>query len=146
MLLHLEREYWPGGTNGTIRVEGFRICHTVEQPWNRNSPNSCIPEGISQLHREYNEQWGWHLFIRDASGRGTVRILPESVPSGKEPKISPVCKLTGEGKGTQSKLAFEKFKEFVYSIIDQNENAMLEIRSFPDAALNLVQFERAWMD
>ena len=141
MMVQLEREYWPGGTNGTIRVEGFKICHTVEHPWNRNSSNSCIPEGIYQLHREYNEEWGWHLCIKDVSGRGTVRVLPETVSSGQEPKISPVLKLTGEGKGTQSKLAFEKFKELVYAIIDQNQDALLEIRSFPDAALNLVQFE-----
>jgi hypothetical protein len=54
--------------------------------------------------------------------------------------------LTGEGKGTQSKLAFEKFKELVYAIIDHQQDALLETRSLPDAALNLVQFERSWME
>ena len=146
MLLHLEREYWPGGTNGTIRIEGYKVCHTVERPWNRNSPDSCIPEGIYQLQREYNETWGWHLSIENVSGRGKVRILPDNHHATSELRISPVSRLVGEGRGSQSKHAFEKFKEVVYAILDQKEDALLEIRSFPDAALNLVQFERSWMD
>ena len=146
MLLHLEREYWPGGTNGTIRIEGYKVCHTVERPWNRNSPDSCIPEGIYQLQREYNETWGWHLSIENVSGRGKVLILPDNCPVDREPKIAPVSRLVGEGRGSQSKHAFEKLKEVIYSILDQKQDALLEIRSFPDAALNLVQFERSWMD
>jgi hypothetical protein len=75
-----------------------------------------------------------------------VRILPDNFPVEGELKIAPVSRLVGEGRGSQSKHAFEKLKEVIYAILDQKEDALLEIRSFPDAALNLVQFERSWMD
>ncbi|WP_113922992.1 DUF5675 family protein [Cognataquiflexum aquatile] len=146
MLLHLEREYWPGGTNGTIRIDGFKICHTVESAWRRNNPDSCFPEGAYPLEREYSEEHGWHLVIREVSGRGLVRILPQAPKVGAATTITPVSKTLGEGRGSQSRYAFEKFKELVYSIMDQKEVVILEIRSFPDAALNLVQFELSWMD
>lgn len=146
MLLHLEREYWPGGTNGTIRLDGYKICHTVESAWRRNNPDSCIPEGAYPLSREYSEESGWHLVIREVSGRGLVRILPLSPNPSSEIRITPVSKTIGEGRGSQSRHAFEKFKELVYSIMDQKENVILEIRSFPEAALNLVQFEHSWME
>lgn len=146
MLLHLEREYWPGGTNGTVRIEGHRICHTVESPWRRNNPDSCIPEGAYPLRKEYSEEFGWHLVIEEVSGRGKVRILPQTGAVGSQPTISPVSRIVGEGRGSQSRHAYEKFKELVYSVLDQGEDVILEVRSFPDAALNLVQFEMAWMD
>jgi hypothetical protein len=75
-----------------------------------------------------------------------VRILPQASKLGAATIITPVSKILGEGTGSQSRHAFEKFKELVYSILDQNEDVILEIRSFPDAALNLVQFELSWMD
>jgi hypothetical protein len=118
----------------------------VESAWRRNNSDSCIPEGAYPLEREYSEEFGWHLVIREVSGRGLVRILPQAANHSAEPRISPVSKTIGEGKGTQSRHAFEKFKELVYSILDQKEDVILEIRSFPDAALNLVQFELSWMD
>jgi hypothetical protein len=146
MLLHLEREYWPGGTNGTIRIDGYKICQTVEATWRRNNPDSCIPEGTYLLQREYTEEFGWHLVINQVSGRGLVRILPQAENPGSEPRITPVSKTIGEGRGSQSRHAFEKLKELVYSVIDQKEDVILEIRSFPDQALNLVQFELSWME
>ncbi|MCH6236822.1 DUF5675 family protein [Aquiflexum sp. AIY15W] len=105
-----------------------------------------MPEGSYPLEREYSEEHGWHLIIRDVSGRGLVRILPQAPKVGAATTITPVSKILGEGRGSQSRHAFEKFKELVYSIMDQKEDVILEIRSFPDAALNLVQFELSWMD
>jgi hypothetical protein len=39
--------------------------------------------------------------------------------------IIPVSRNTGEGKGSQSRHAFEKLKELIYSIIDQKEQVQL---------------------
>ena len=147
MKLHLEREYWPAGTNGTIKIDDYRICHTIEKPWGRNTPNSCIPEGIYTLERAYDEQFGWHMKVSGVSGRPDISIVPgssfETIPAGN---ILPVSRHVGEGKGSQCRLAFEKLKELIYAIMDQDEQVLLEIRSYPDAALNLVQYELSWMD
>lgn len=147
MILHLEREYWPSGTNGTLKIEDYLICHTIEKPWARNTPNSCIPEGIYPLERCYDEQFGWHIKVVGVAGRPDVRIVPGTnfgtIPPGN---ILPVARLLGEGKGSQSRHAFEKLKEIIYSIIDQKQQPLLEVRSYPDAALNLVQYELSWMD
>lgn len=148
MKLHLEREYWPGGTNGTITIDGHKICHTIEKPWRRNtSPESCIPEGVYNLKREFSEKWGWHIVIEQVPGRGEVRFLPRNWKSTELPDcIIPVAAIKGEGVGIQSKHAFEKLKDLVFSILNEQEQVLLEIRSYPDAALNLVHYELSWMD
>ncbi|WP_143959499.1 DUF5675 family protein [Litoribacter populi] len=148
MKIHLEREYWPGGTNGTLTVEDFKIGQTIERPWKRNQQNvSCIPEGIYPLVKRYSEKWDWHIEVQNVPNRSLILIHPANDALKQlEGCIAPVSRFTGEGKGSQSKLAFEKLKELVFQVIDSGEEVLLEIRSYPDAALNLVQFEQSWMD
>ncbi|MBT0812845.1 hypothetical protein KIH41_16280 [Litoribacter ruber] len=148
MKIHLEREYWPGGTNGTMTIEDFKLCHTIELPWKRNEKEfSCIPEGVYVLEKRFSERHGWHIALKDVPGRSLI-LIHSANNAGKELKgcIAPVTKLKGEGIGLQSRHAFEKLKEMIYSVIDGGEEVILEIRSYPDAALNLVQYERSWMD
>lgn len=147
MIFLLERDYWPHGTNGTIKVDGFKLGYMIERPWNRNEPDSCIPEGIYPLRKQYDESLQLHILTLDVPGRGEMKIIPSNNIQKEAPGyIVPVSKLKGEGKGSQSRLAFEKFKEMVYSVMDQNEEVLLEVRSLPDSALNLAQYEMSWMD
>ncbi|WP_373521222.1 DUF5675 family protein [Aquiflexum sp.] len=146
MKFHLEREYWPGGTNGTITIEGYKICHTIELSWKRNNSGSCIPEGTYTLRKEFSEEWGWHILLLDAQGWGNIPILPQKDKMCKLPVIVPVVSLIGEGRGSYAKTAFEKFKEIVCNALESEEQILLEIKSYPDAALNLAQYEMSWMD
>ncbi|SIT17509.1 DUF5675 family protein [Belliella pelovolcani] len=146
MILYLEREYWPCGTNGTIKIDEFKLCHTIEWPWNRNEPDSCIPEGIYPLQKHYDEELQLHLLLFDVPGRGKVKILPScNLEQEKPGSIIPVSRLRGEGQGSQSRLAFEKFKELVFSVFESKEDVLLEIRSNPSNALNLAKLEQRWM-
>jgi hypothetical protein len=147
MIIHLEREYWPGGTNGTLTIDGYKIGHTIEKPWKRNrDATGCIPEGTFKAVKQYSEELGWHLELMQVPGRQKVLISHKQPQDCREVTcIIPVSKLNGEGKGTHPKIAFEKFKEIAFAILEE-EDLMLEIKSYPDAALNLIQFELSWMD
>ncbi|WP_235893426.1 DUF5675 family protein [Litoribacter populi] len=146
--LHLEREYWPAGTNGTLTLDDYKLGKFIELPWRRNRPNvSCIPEGVYKLTKRYSEKWGWHVEVKDVPNRSLILIHPANdALQHLRGCLAPVSKITGEGKGSQSRVAFEKFKEMVYAAIDGGEEVILEIRSYPDAALNLSQYELSWMD
>ncbi|UCS95047.1 hypothetical protein KZP23_08565 [Echinicola marina] len=149
MILHLDREYWPGGTIGTLTIEGFKVGRSIEWPWHRNNPQtSCIPEGLYLLEKEFESSKGWHIRLKNVPGREHVSILPATDIKKLSPgNIAPVKRAIGEYKGIQSKHLFEKIKELLYQAMNQEE-VFLEIRSSPDKALNLSQYQRkiAWIN
>ncbi|GAB3654945.1 DUF5675 family protein [Echinicola sediminis] len=148
MILHLEREYWPGGTQGTLTIEGFKISRSIEWPWHRNNPKtSCIPEGIYPLEKVYSDCHQWHLDLKNVPGRMNISILPATDIIGLLPgNIAPVSRVMGESRGKQSRQTFEKLKEILFQAMAREE-VLLEIRSSPDKALNLAQYQRkvAWI-
>lgn len=131
MKLELVREYYPNGTNGQLLLNGDKVCSTIELPWKNNASQiSCIPEGEYELRKRYSAKFGWHLQVLNIPGRQYILIHPAN-DAIKELKgcIAPVSFLTGEGKGTQSRIALEKLKEMVYCILEKKEKVFLIIQS-----------------
>lgn len=121
MELTLTRMYHPKGTNGLLQHGGIIICRTIELPWKSNLPRiSCIPEGRYQLQKRFTHNRGYHLLVENVPCRTFILIHPAN-DALEELKgcIAPVTKITGEGKGSESREAFEKVLQLVYAVIDQ---------------------------
>ena len=119
MELELIRTYFPHGTNGELYQEGKRICFTIELPWLNNKHQvSCIPEGKYELENRYSEHLGWHFHLKDVAHRSLILIHPAN-DTLKELKgcIAPVSILTADGKGFQSRVALEKLKSIILSVL-----------------------------
>src|SRR5882757_6858222 len=108
MELELTRNCFAGGTNGQLLYDGKRICYTIELPWKDNVPRvSCIPPGRYALAKRYSPKFGRHLQLVNVPGRQWILIHPANDALLElEGCIAPVTELTGEGKGSQSRMAF----------------------------------------
>src|SRR5215213_7822009 len=115
MELELIRVYDPAGTNGDIRHEGQKVCHSIELPWLDNMRRvSCIPEGRYELRTRFTEKRQHHLIVMDVPGRDRILIHPANdAVKDLLGCIAPVTELTGPGKGTLSRIANEKLKVLV---------------------------------
>jgi len=134
MKLELIRTYFPNGTNGDLLLHGDKLCSTIELPWLKNqSQVSCIPEGEYELRKRYNLRFRKHLLIVNVPGRSYI-LMHAANDALKELKgcIAPVSFLTGEGKGSQSRVALEKLVNAVYPALDQGEQVFLIIQSNKD--------------
>jgi hypothetical protein len=131
MVLVLTRTYFPKGTNGKLVCKGKTICNTIELPWKDNQLQvSCIPEGEYFLQKRYSSRFGWHLEIMDVSNRSLILFHPaNNALTELRGCIAPVSQLSGFGSGLQSKKAFNKLKELVYSELDAKESVLLLIQS-----------------
>jgi hypothetical protein len=121
MLLTIIRTYYSGGTNGQLYINNSFLCHTIELPWKNNLPNrSCIPEGMYILSRRWSPKHKWHIEVEDVKHRSLILFHPAN-DAVKELKgcIAPVTELTGEGKGTQSRIAFNKLLSEVFLAMKQ---------------------------
>lgn len=101
------RKYYAHGTNGSLFLNSNLQCHTIELPWLNNQHEvSCIPEGIYNLHSRFTERLGHHLLIADVPGRDLI-LIHSANNAIHELKgcIATVTKLTGEGRGDNSKQA-----------------------------------------
>ncbi|MEO8771518.1 MAG: DUF5675 family protein [Ferruginibacter sp.] len=115
MELELIRSYHPHGTNGMLYYKSSLQCYTIELPWQNNAPqHSCIPEGRYRLMIRYNQKHRTHFILDDVKDRDLILIHPAN-DALKELKgcIAPVTTLTGEGKGNNSKMAFDKLKNLI---------------------------------
>ena len=131
MELELVREYFPNGVNGALSVNGEGLCHTIELPWRDNQHAiSCIPEGRYELAKRFSPKLRWHLLVKDVPERDIILIHPYN-DAEKEAQgcIAPVTTITGEGKGDNSRIVFEKLKAFVFPILERGEKVFLVIRS-----------------
>lgn len=129
--MDLLRMYDPRGTGGEIRMEGELVCYAIELPWKDNTRNiSCIPEGNYPMAKRYSKRFGWHILIKDVPGRSGILIHPAN-DALKELQgcIAPVTRLTGPGKGSESRIAFEKLKQRIYQRIDESKEVYLRIKT-----------------
>ena len=129
--LLIEREYFPGGTNGVLSYRGKEICKTIELPWHDNqSKISCIPEGKYPVQVRESEEKGLHLIITAVPGRSNILIHPaNNAETELEGCIAPVMKTTGEGKGVFSRNAMELLMHAIYNDLYLSKPVNLIIKS-----------------
>lgn len=120
MEIILERIYLPKGTNGILSFEGNEICKTIELPWRENKRRiSCIPEGKYKLQKRYSAKFKWHMEVMNVKNRDLILVHPAN-DALKELNgcIAPVSQITGEGRGNESRKAFEKLKNLVFPYLE----------------------------
>lgn len=130
MDLILKRMYLPQGTNGQLWLRQQLICMTIELPWKNNlKRKSCIPEGKYPLKKRFSERFGWHVWIDLVPNRSLILFHPAN-DALKELNgcIAPVTSLLGEGKGIDSRKAFERLKTIVYDYLQRGEQVFLHIQ------------------
>jgi len=131
MLLVLHRIYFPHGTQGTLKLNGKTICHTIELPWLQNQRRvSCIPNGTYILQKRYSKKFKKHIHIKNVPGRNLILIHPAN-DAKKELQgcIAPVKILTGIGRGSFSRKALKKLTDLVFPLLDKNTQVKLKITS-----------------
>ena len=130
MEIVLEREYFSSGTNGILSYNGDEICKTIELPWLENQRRiSCIPEGTYVIRKRYSQKFKWHLKIVAVKNRDLILFHPAN-DALKELNgcIAPVTTLTGEGKGIQSRVAFERLKDVIFPHLEKGHLIKLTIK------------------
>lgn len=122
MELTLMRTYHPLGTNGELFLNDKFICCTIELPWMDNIQRvSCIPEGKYQLVKQYTEKFGMHYKICNIKGREDIFIHPaNNAMKELEGCIAPVKRITGEGQGSESRIAFRKLMDATQTVSEIN--------------------------
>lgn len=84
-MVEVVRVYLPGGTLGSLYLDGKLLCKTMELRWQGNRKGiSCIPEGSYLTTKEppipANDPQGrkerpyWHFRIHDVPGRSGILI------------------------------------------------------------------------
>ncbi|WP_390881651.1 DUF5675 family protein [Sphingobacterium pedocola] len=109
---------------------GEPICHTIELPWQDNTPNkSCIPEGRYKLEKRVYPKNGEQVGIPSVQGREAILIhAANNAATEIRGCIAPVTTLTGEGTGDESAKALKELKSLVYGLWDMGAEVYLEIR------------------
>jgi hypothetical protein len=119
MELEILREYFADGTNGEVYVKGRLQCYSIELPWLDNQPRrSCIPEGRYLLQKRYSPKYKHHLLVAHVPGRSFI-LMHAANDAQKELLgcIAPVTRLTGAGKGIQSRKALALLLSQVYNAL-----------------------------
>ncbi len=132
--LELIRTYYPDGTNGNLINDGLGLCHTIELPWLDNQHSiSCIPEGRYELIKRWSDKLKWHFLVCKVPNRDLILIHPAN-DAMKELKgcIAPVTTLTGMGKGENSRMVFNKLKDWIYPVLERKEKVFVTIKSNQD--------------
>ncbi|MEB2787180.1 DUF5675 family protein [Algoriphagus persicinus] len=148
MDLVLDREYWPGGTNSTLQLDGKILCRCIEPPAAYFEPDlDCIPEGIYELDLIPDTSMQRIKLFRCPNGlRSDKPTEVELCTKQLQRNIVPVSEITGEGRGVPCHKAVENLLHLVGQALSKGEKATLEIRSCPEYALNLTCHQIAWMD
>lgn len=129
--IHLRRTYSSKGTNSILYINGEQQGFAIELPWKNNRHQvSCIPEGVYHLAKRNSAKFGNHIQILGVPDRDLVLIHPAN-NALEELKgcIAPVTTLTGEGRGTQSRMAFESLRRKVYEALEMGDDVRLTIFS-----------------
>ena len=131
MVVFLTRQYFPDGTNGTLRCGGRVVCSTIELPWRNNRRGiSCIPEGRYILKARRSRKFGWHLEVTGVAGRSLILVHPaNNALLELNGCIAPVTKISGAGVGLQSRKAFSSLKEVVCGSLAREEEVVLIVES-----------------
>ena len=130
MELELIRTYHTGGTNGAVYLNNLLQCYTIELPWKNNEHKvSCIPEGKYAIRKRFNRKFGAHFMVMDVKDREDILIHPaNNALKELEGCIAPVTELTGEGEGSDSRIALEGLKQVTYDILEK-ETVFIIIKS-----------------
>jgi hypothetical protein len=131
MELKIIRTYFPNGTNGDLLLNGDRVCSTIELPWKNNQPRVlCIPEGKYELKDRYTHRFGMHFILLNVPNRSYI-LIHAANDALQEIKgcIASVTTLTGEGKGTQARLALARLVSIVYPFFKRGKRIFLTIQS-----------------
>jgi hypothetical protein len=133
MELELTRTYHPEGTNGVILYNQLPICYSIELPWKENKiKQSCIPEGRYEVVKRYSLKFSRHLLLKGVEGRSLILIHPANdALSELKGCIAPVLEITGEGKGSYSRLALSKLFTLIEKAVTEKEAIYLIIKSIP---------------
>jgi hypothetical protein len=131
MKLEIIRNYYTKGTNGLLYINKTFQCYTIELPWMDNQPRiSCIPEGTYALRKRYSPKFKEHLLVEGVAGRDVILIHPaNNALLELKGCIAPVSILTGEGKGSQSRIALEKIRLPVLKSLEEKQTVLLTIKS-----------------
>ena len=129
MTLLLERDYFPEGTNGTLKIDGKRLCFTIELPWINNEKRvSCVPEGEYFLKRRFSQKYGWHLHLQNVPNRELILIHPANdAQSELRGCIAPVSRSTGVGTGNASRKALTEITRLVFPVLANDEEVKIII-------------------
>ncbi len=131
MELELIRTYFPNGTNGDFLYNSKRVCSSIELPWLDNKKQvSCIPEGRYELRKRYNPRFGHHLLVINVPNRSYI-LIHAANDALKEIKgcIAPVSLCSGEGKGSNSRLALNRLVAMVYPELEKGNKVFITIKS-----------------
>ena len=101
-------------TEGVLNIDGNYFCHTLELPWENNTPQkSCIPVGEYDVDVErsnhFSEKFGTDIFlpcVKNVPGREGVEIH-----GGNSPSDSLGCILVGAVRIGPGLLAQSKSQE-----------------------------------
>ena len=129
MLLELKRNYFPEGSNGTLKCDGKFICFTIELPWRNNERSiSCIPEGKYFIKKRNSQKFKSHFILLGIPNRSLILIHPAN-NAMKELNgcIAPVTKHAGPGMGLYSRAAFLSLKSVLDKALEQNEEVVVII-------------------
>ena len=148
MDLVLNREYWPGGTNSALLLDGKTLCKCIEPPAAHFKPSTaCIPEGNYELAIIPDTSMQRISLFRCPNGLRANRPTEVDICIRQlHHNIVLVSEITGEGRGVPSQKAWERLLQLVGQAHQKGEKATLEIRSYPENALNLTFHQIAWMD
>lgn len=130
MKITIIRTYGSKGTNGILYCNGTVLCKTIELPWKNNArKESCIPEGEYSLKLRYSAKYGWHVEVCGVPHRNLILVHPAN-NALKELKgcIAPVTTITGEGRGSQSRVAFKKLTDEVFPHLKCGSQVTLTIK------------------
>tara|TARA_R110002020_G_scaffold435805_1_gene646039 strand:- start:924 stop:1370 length:447 start_codon:yes stop_codon:yes gene_type:complete len=148
MDLVLNREYWPGGTNSTLLLDGKILCQCIEPPAAHFRPvMACIPEDNYELDLIHDTPMqGISLFKCPNGLRSEMPTEVELCIRQLHRNIVLVSEITGEGRGVPCQKAWENLLHLIGQALNKGEKATLEIRSYPENALNLTFHRIEWMD
>ncbi|AMC11902.1 hypothetical protein Lupro_11780 [Lutibacter profundi] len=127
----LHRTYYKKGTNSALFFKGLFMGFVIELPWLENRKIiSCIPEGTYKLRPRFSEKFKHHLQLENVPGRNLILIHPANDALKElEGCIAPVTHLTGIGKGSASRLLFQKIVSSCYQAFERKEKVFLTIKS-----------------
>ena len=131
MNLLLKRTYFKEGTNGALFYKGSFMGFIIELPWlNNEKRKSCIPEGVYTLAPRFSDKFNHHLLIENVPGRHLI-LIHTANDAHKELQggLAPVTSLTGIGKGSYSRLLFQKVISICYQAFERKETISLTIKS-----------------
>ena len=148
MDLVLDREYYPGGTNGTLSLDGKILCKCIEPPTAFfKSDLACLSEGNYELDLLPDNQMQRIILFKCPNGiRSANPERLELCTKQVQQNIVPVSEITGEGRGVPSSKALDYLTHLIEQALQKGEKATLEIRSCPEQALNLTCHQIEWME